>query len=81
VVNKGGINKVYMKRVCSNCYYFYECDDKEEDPPYDICQNFFANYSEEISSKGWYEMSWNRYTDDLLDYGEESEWDKFVEEK
>ena len=70
-----------MKRVCINCNYFYECDDKEENPPEDICQNFFPKFSEEISSKGWYEMSWNKYTDDLLDYGEESEWDEFVEEE
>lgn len=70
-----------MKRACSNCSYFYECDDKEENPPEDICQNFFPKFSEEISSKGWYEMSWNRFTDDSLDYGEESEWDEFVEEE
>jgi len=69
-----------MKKECVNCCYFLECDDKEEAPPDDVCQNFFAT-SNKVLDNGWYEMSWNRYTEDLLDYGELSDWDEFVEEE
>lgn len=36
------------------------------------------NYSD---GETWNEMSWRKYKDNLLDYGEESEWDKFLEEE
>ena len=70
-----------MKKTCDNCYYFYECDEEGDGILEYICQKFFANYSNEISSGGWYEMSWNQFTDDLLDYGEVSDWDEFVKEE
>lgn len=70
-----------MKKDCFNCDYFFECDDKEDNPPDDVCQNFFATTSKVKSNDDWCEMSWNRFTDDLLDYGELTEWEEFVEEE
>lgn len=69
-----------MNKECVNCSYFFECDDKEEDPPDDICQNFYAS-NLDLDNGEWKEMSWRRFTDDLLDYGELSDWDEFVEEE
>jgi len=40
--------------------------------------DFDDNYSH---GDTWLEMSWRKYKDNLLDYGEESEWDKFLEEE
>ena len=49
-------------------------DDFEGDDNLDDVEKYlFGNH--------WNEMSWNKYKDNLLDYGEESEWDMYLEEE
>jgi hypothetical protein len=48
------------------------------------CTDFLELYLEMDSisfENNWPEFSWNRYSDSLLDYGEKSEWEIYVEEE
>jgi len=65
---------------CNRCESLDNCTPYEE---YDVeCENFIDIYFNCLSngSDGWEEFSYNRYTENILDYGEESEWDKFIRE-
>lgn len=46
-----------------------------------LCDDFLDIEMDCLTDCGeWKEFSWNKYTDNILDYGEETEWDKFLQE-
>ena len=66
---------------CNSCDQLDNCTPYEEHDI--ICNDFVDVYFNCLSdgSDGWNEFSYRRYTENILDYGEESEWDKFIREE
>lgn len=79
-----------MVKECNQCLHENLCTPFEKQLDNDLCEcgNFTrVDFRLDCSTDGivkegdWEEFSWNRYVENLLDYGEESEWDLFLLEE
>jgi hypothetical protein len=74
-----------MLPECSQCIYSDKCtpSEKQLENINMYCDNFIDIEFDCLSNgfAEWKEMSYNKYADNILDYGEMSEWDIFMEEK
>ena len=76
-------------KECNLCIHQDICTpfEKQLDNMICDCNNFIdIDFELDCSSDGyakedWKEFSWNRYTDNILDYGEMSDWDLFLLEQ
>lgn len=77
-------------KECNLCIHRETCTpfEKQFDNMIYTCENFvdidfeFDCSSDGYANKeGWKEFSWNKYTENILDYGEESDWDLFLLEQ
>lgn len=56
------------------CNYDFHCTPFEQDCDEDDSMIYFIVDFDECSyGSGWKEFSWNKYTENILDYGEEEE--------
>ena len=72
-------------RGCGKCYNFDDCTPLIKQL---LNENFTWEYFIDCNndclmdgSDKWREFSYNKYTDNLLDYGEMSDWDIFILEE
>jgi hypothetical protein len=66
---------------CNRCNQFDNCTPREKQLQSEglICYDFIdIDFNCLPYGVAWKEFSYNKYTEDILDYGEESEWDEFV---
>jgi hypothetical protein len=63
--------------ICNKCIYEQNCD---EDPNNSECLNFISLEDSFIIGNdcNWLEMSYFRFTENILNYGQETDWDLFV---
>jgi hypothetical protein len=67
-----------MGSLCNSCIYEQNCE--EIDPNSNECLNFISLEDSFIigNNYNWLEMSYNLYTQNSLDYGQETDWDLFI---
>ena len=72
-------------KECISCFYVDICAllEQQKNLKDNWCKDFLDTDDADCSADEgdtWKEFSWNRYTENILDYGEESDWDKFLNE-
>ena len=67
----------YDEKQCTPFEKQFSDSDKEYDLY--LCIELGMNCS--TNGSAWKEFSWNKYTETILDYGEKTDWDIFVEEE
>jgi len=71
-------------KECGDCSKFDNCTPSEKQLSVErgVCEDFIdINYNCFDYGSAWKEFSYERYTENILDYGEPSEWDLFIVEE